>query len=1438
MTLTILKRLAILLVCIGGLVGLGYWLQSYQIQSMTRVVETQATKAEESGDLTRAVELLRERVEVTPDDIDAQKNYADALLKSSKSLANQNEARMIYESIVTKHPGREDARRALLDVDLALGRFDDAQTNATILLQTNPDDGDLLFTLGRCRHELKDVERAITNYQAAIDHKTSKWIEAYSSKAELLADYQQRPEQADAVIEAMVDRARDDFRVYLERGRYRRKHKDQAGARKDLEKAVEMAPKEWSIYAELADLIEEELGRPEALRVVNKALEIEPNAVPLYEKRAVLELREGKIDLAVAGLEAALNKLVDQGRLRIVLATILARRGDTGKLLLQIEELKRLGFPPQYTQYLMGYYYVNMKEFVKARQALLPLISQLANNPNLKSQVNLLLARCYSQLGEPGMQQEAYLRAMSANPNDSMARLGYIANLAAQGDFDGAIQGYRDLLPRIPQVRLPLARLLVTKNLQRPESSRDWSEVDALIEAELKASPDSDLALVLRIDEYAERDRYAEAKRLLDEADRRFPKSANPRLARANLYGKQGQFDAGLAVLEQARKELGDKVDFRIQAARLIGQRKGAGMVQAITALAEDASGFSKDDRHNLLTGLATELLRLQEYEGASRLLERLAVDEPNNMEVLLTLLDLQFQVGDRDRISSLISQIRTLDGEEGILGRYCEVRRMIWLAKRESDANKRESLRTSARELLGELKSRRQDWSFIPLAIAEIDEQTLAQGDIDGATKQRLQEEIVENYLRAIELGQRRSDIVRRAVDLLFALNRGNEALSLFSRIPVGSQIASDLGGTATRIALENRDFQRAEEIARMAVNSNPNSFRERLWLVEVLYASGQQAKAETELRQAVNLSKGDPDRWISLVNFLVATRQLAAAETAAKEARSALSGPRAGIAIAICDELIAMRGYVGDKTKAAPWLDDAKTRLIKARDQAPEDGSLAKRYVEFLLRTGQNTDAETELAALMSRPNAPEISKWARRALALTQASSGDYRKVANALELVSSVAESFEQKDSKPTEVEDLRVLARVLDAQRTPEHRKQAIKVLTRLLELQQAGPEDRYLLARLYDIDDDWNKAREQYRELILRTERSRDVETISRRPLYLAQFASGLLRRRSSDDTEAIKEAETLVEALRGAQSDSLTTLLLEVELDRARKQFDQAAERIQKYASKPNLNPTAAVVLAETAEKLGRAQLAEQIFRANAAADKSPRGKLILAAFLGRQKRAAEALKLCEPLFSDPAFAEVAAMTGIDAMLSPGREADAAQLDQLADALKKALDKASKSPTLLVGLGNLYERKGKYDEAQKYYQQAVELGEKTGISYNNLAWLMALKDGKGKDALGFINQAIALKGPLPDFLDTRGVIYLRSGDSRRAIKDLETAVAADPSAPKLFHLAQAYLEVNNKEKAKESLDAARGKGLAIDGVHDLEKGALRKLMDQLGTSP
>ena len=123
-------------------------------------------------------------------------------------------------------------------------------------------------------------------------------------------------------------------------------------------------------------------------------------------------------------------------------------------------------------------------------------------------------------------------------------------------------------------------------------------------------------------------------------------------------------------------------------------------------------------------------------------------------------------------------------------------------------------------------------------------------------------------------------------------------------------------------------------------------------------------------------------------------------------------------------------------------------------------------------------------------------------------------------------------------------------------------------------------------------------------------------------------------------------------------------------------------------------------------------------------------------------------------------------------------------------------------------------------------YLQAEQEGDRDGVSLNNLAWLAALKDKRFKEALDYAN-----KRDLPQTGPTRLSRHPRHDLSLElATRNLPSRIFKEPSPStrhrpsKLFHLVQAYLANNDKEKARQSLDAAKAKGFTPSGLHVLEQ--------------
>ena len=291
----------------------------------------------------------------------------------------------------------------------------------------------------------------------------------------------------------------------------------------------------------------------------------------------------------------------DHGGLHLRLTELLANSGDTGKLQLQIKELKRLVFSPTIIQFYTARYHINRGEFIKARHLLTNLqagtnrMSRTAEKTNrtmdlFKSKISVLLAQCHKELGEPEMAQDAYIRALSSNPEDLQAKFGWIGNLVSQGNTTGAIKEYRAILKQVPAVRPVLARLLITQNQRRPPLQREWSEVNELINQ--LADTDPVTVEVLRAEVSFAQGSQAAALEKLKQAQSRFPKSLEIRIAQTNMLGVQGRVDQALSLLDEAQREIGDQVDLRLE-------RKTLG-TQERTAVSRGFDGSQQERRYVL----------------------------------------------------------------------------------------------------------------------------------------------------------------------------------------------------------------------------------------------------------------------------------------------------------------------------------------------------------------------------------------------------------------------------------------------------------------------------------------------------------------------------------------------------------------------------------------------------------------------------------------------------------------------------------------------------------------------------------------------------------------------------------------------------------------------------------------------------------------------
>jgi tetratricopeptide (TPR) repeat protein len=1412
------KNLAYLLAALIGCGVAVHFLHGYQVERTGgEALLWQANRCEEKGDLGRAASYLDRYLKLEPADTDALARYGRMLSQLARSPVERRRAGAVLEKVLVRDPRRHDVRRQLVRLLMDQGRYQiarlaDAMQHLDVLLRATPDNGELELLYGQCLEGRKEFRQAAAWLAKAVRHAPAQ-VEGYVRLAALLRRHLGDPPGADAVMNRLVANNRRAFPALLARARYWKEAGALDRAEKDVAEAAVLAPAESAVILASADLALErarsatgqarQKSLDEGRRTLERGSRLHPQAVAIYLALARLELEAGRPAQAVACLvradKAVPDAVPEKSDLLWNLANLLLGEGrEAGPV---IAKLSERAFPAAQLGFLRARSLVNQGEWLPAVRHLEQIYPALGSAAELTKQADLLLGRCYTQLGNADQQYAAFCRVVETEPLNVTACLGMASALLALNKLDDAIVAYRKVIPQAPAAAVRVAQLMTLQNLRLPPEQRRWQEVELILDQAPRAGAAQVEATIARARVLALQGRFDEARGLLTAARDHDPNEVKLWVALAELAGDEGKPDALLAALDRAKQRLGDRVELRLARCRFWAERGGSQAVTALHELEQGLARFSRTDRQSLLEGLAQASARTSNFRDAERLWRLLAQEQPRDLGVQLALFDLALRGDDERAMQRVMADIRRV--EEGSLWRYAQVCHLLWKARAGGAGN--ETL-ARAEALLRTLRAERRSWSRVAVCEGQLEE---LKGHPEGA---------IEHYLRAVmEMGEPSPAVIRRTVQLLYARRRYVEADRVLQKLPGNAPLSTDLQRIGAELSLRRQDYARAASLADQAVSPRSGDYRDHLWRGHILAAAGRAAEAEAALRRATELAGSAPDPWVALVQHLVRTGHPDKALVAIGAARRRLPRDQADLALAQCHEL------VGDRDRAVALFQAA----LAAR---PTDVVTMRSVAGFYVRTLRYKEAQPLLEALIERQaKSPDDAAWARRILALVLTAGGDYRQSRKALDLL-GLGDNLGPESPPARRPEDERARALVLAGQRGLGQRKQAIQILERLAQLPSPEADDLFLLARLHEAVGDWRSARRWMLRLL---------ETHSRQPAYLAHFTRSLL---SQGEDEM---AEEIIDRLRRLPGQAGGFLLAELEarLRAARRQPAAAVTRLESYAqgkdSKPadeadRLAMAAAVLdhLAQTfAADKGYAAAAEKMYRALVA--QRPRSTPMLVSFLARQGRVEEALDLGQSAGAD-CPPEVVANAVVSALHT--EKAGPGTFRRVEGMLTRALERDPRSAALLMCLADFRNLQGRYADAIGIYRDALRRDPRSVVGLNNLAWLLAVFEGEGKEAIQLVERAIDVAGPLPELLDTRAVAWLALGKGEQAVADLKRALEDKPQlAASYFHLAQAYVRANNPGGARAALGKAKALGFRPDQLHPLEGKAYQQLMHGLG---
>jgi predicted Zn-dependent protease len=246
-------------------------------------------------------------------------------------------------------------------------------------------------------------------------------------------------------------------------------------------------------------------------------------------------------------------------------------------------------------------------------------------------------------------------------------------------------------------------------------------------------------------------------------------------------------------------------------------------------------------------------------------------------------------------------------------------------------------------------------------------------------------------------------------------------------------------------------------------------------------------------------------------------------------------------------------------------------------------------------------------------------------------------------------------------------------------------------------------------------------------------------------------------------------------------------------------------AEQIFKRLYKPgkgDIRPLKGLVVVYLAQQQPKKALA--LAREEAARSNDPQVRILLASTAAQTGDFDLALSTAEGLTAEfPANPDHLVFVG---QLYQQR----GQTDRAIAAFRSAQAKAPKDPIPGMHLAAALEQAGQLDEAVNVSRNTLKTRPDDPQLMNGLAWYLAREGKKFDEAADLVKRALQKEPTNAAFLDTAGMIDLKSKQPARAVPTFQQLVRRAPnSASYRTHLAEALLASGDRQRARTELETA-----------------------------
>lgn len=1081
---------AITMIVIVALLLLHHWQRQRHVDDLLLA----ANQAMDRGNIFHASMYFSEYLDLVPSDTKALIAYGLALNKMANSSAARYRAYLILEQSLRRQPENHELLVDVTNIAMQLSRYEDAERYLKELVVIEPLNDKWWQKLGEVQRDLGEYANAKRSFSKAIEIAPNN-LEHFIRLGNLLQNQMDRAVDVPGVLDDMIRHNPNSYQAYLAKANYFAAIGRTTAALKPYEKAYELAPESAEVLVKLIEYYRSQGEITKATELLETMASGSKTTPVCFQELAFLQIQQGQSNKALTTLEKGLSRFPESKLLKIVKADFLVSVGKTKEakaILAKMDESDS----PGVADCLRARLLMNDGKWFEALNLLLKVEPELIKQQQWQPQIWQLLAQCFCQLGDYETALRYQHRVMQLAPNWPLAQFTLADIYVSLGHWEDAVRLLQQIQtnPLAPKdTSILLAKTMLLQKQRGERDSGRWREIRQLIDSLAKKKNDPFEILLLRAEYWVGRGDYNQATKILLDSEKQF--SDKPRLYRAlaDVEMRKKNFAVAKQWLQRATEKFPEDISLVLGWLRYWQTVKNSESIKEINGLLTRTHFPNRyfevqvrREAAKIFLNLKDQVSAIQQYRLVSEIL-------PNDIESRVALFELAILKKDQTMARHWLNSLNETVSSADVYKKYCKAAYLYHFG---------ENTPASLAEMRSLLSDQSGDISEFPRVAW-----------LRGLVEERAKDipQALMYFLKATRTGDLVPEALEHVVNLLLQQGRELESDLLLRQLEEKNALKPEFATIGAEIALQNRNYERAIHLAKIAVPEDCRDYRRHLWLGRILLQSGKTADAEATLKKAVEQTPEVPDTWISWFRYLHDQNRNAEAESFLKGIDQKMPEDLQSITKAKCLEAL------GQTTRA-------ENLILDALKKSPDDLLNWQTVADFYLSNKRFDKAEPWLRKIIAPVHQlpGEMVQQAKRNLAYALAN----QTPAKLDEAKALLVRSKERRDR----------LALAMVLAHDPASREEAFRILNDASLDPRKNPDEVFELAKLLATKKDFEPAAKLLGRLIsIHGEKKEYLleyipTLLKRKDLDLADFYIKKLAQ-SGSDAEAVRAFEQQYQA-------------------------------------------------------------------------------------------------------------------------------------------------------------------------------------------------------------------------------------------------------------------------------------------------------------------